>query len=134
MKLSVIVTALTVLALVARAEVQEVAHYNLKGLGGIRDTAAPEVWKSVAPGGPDLVRKGDPKIMSNGPESRRSDYDSSIMFNGVDQCYQGPKALANGDNFVVEAWVYAKTANSAGYHAVIEIGRASCRERVWQYV
>jgi hypothetical protein len=40
----------------ACAAVQDVAHYSLRGAGGIRDTAAPEVWKSLVPSGPDLVR------------------------------------------------------------------------------
>ena len=91
----------------ASAAVQEVAHYSLKGAGGIRDIAAPEIWKSLVPGGPDLARQGSPKVMSNGPESRRQEYDSCVKFEEPDQCYNIAKNLVDGDNFVVEAWAYA---------------------------
>ena len=87
----------------AGGAVQEVAHYNLKGAGGIRDTAAPAVWQSLAPRGPELARHGSPKIMSNGPECRRQEYDSSIKFEAPEQCYSSGKNLVAGDNFVVEA-------------------------------
>jgi hypothetical protein len=59
------------LASLALAEVSPQNHYNLRGQGGIRDTAAPEVWRNLVEGAPDLARQGSPKIMSNGPESRR---------------------------------------------------------------
>lgn len=106
----------------ASAIVQEVAHYSLKGAGGIRDTAAPESWKSLAPGGPDLARQGSPKVMSSGPECRRQDYDSCIKFEEPDQCYSVGKSLVDGDNFVVEAWAYALKGNEGGLHAVVANG------------
>ena len=113
------------LATVATAAVQEVAHYNLKGAGGVRDTAAPEVWKSLAPGGPDLARQGAPKVMSNGPEARRKEFDSSIKFEDPNQCYAVAKNLVSGDNFVVEAWAYALKGNDGGWHAVVANGNGS---------
>ena len=106
----------------ARAAVTPVAHYNLKGLGGIRDTTAPEVWKSLVPGGPDLARQGAPKIMSNAPEARRADYDSSVKFEQGDQCYSAAKNLVDGDNFVVEIWAYALKARDEGWHAALANG------------
>ena len=104
------------------AAVQEVAHYSLKGTGGIRDTAAPAVWKSLVPSGPDLVRRGSPKVMSSGPECRRQDYDSCIKFEEPDQCYNVGQNLVDGDNFVVETWVYALKGNEGGLHAVVANG------------
>ncbi|MEI6780914.1 MAG: hypothetical protein WCQ21_08355 [Verrucomicrobiota bacterium] len=86
----------------ASAALHTVAHYSLKGAGGIRDTAAPEVWKSLVPSGPELARQGSPKVMSNGPECRRQGYDSSIKFEEPEQCYNVGQNLVNGDNFVVE--------------------------------
>jgi hypothetical protein len=106
----------------ARAEVQVVAQYNLHGLAGIRDTAAPEALKSIVPGGPELMRSGSPKIMSNGPDCRRADYDSSIQFTAPDQCYRAARNLAAGENFVVEVWAYAAKATDDGYHAVLANG------------
>jgi hypothetical protein len=107
---------------IAFAGVKEVAHYNLKGAGGIRDTAAPATWKSLAPGGPDLARQGAPKVMSNGPECRRHDYDSCIKFEAPDQCYSVGKSLVEGDNFVVEAWAYALKGSEGGLHTVVANG------------
>ena len=107
---------------VAAAAVQPRAHYSLHGAGGIRDTAAPEIWKSLAPGGPELARQGSPKVMSNGPECRRLDYDSSIKFEAPDQCYSVAKNLVSGDNFVVEAWAYALKGNEGGLHTVVANG------------
>jgi hypothetical protein len=106
----------------ATAAVQEVAHYNLKGAGGVRDTAAPDVWRSLVPGGPDLARQGSPKVMSNGPEARRHEYDSSIKFEEPNQCYAVAKSLVGGDNFVVEAWAYALKGYAGGWHAVLANG------------
>ena len=64
-----LVTLLTiVITSTAFAAVQEQAHYNLKGAGGIRDTACPPTLKDQAGKSPDLVRQGSPKVMSNGPE------------------------------------------------------------------
>ncbi|MEI7953624.1 MAG: hypothetical protein WCJ66_00525 [Verrucomicrobiota bacterium] len=77
----------------AASTVQEVAHYNLKGAGGVRDTAAPEVWTSFAPRGPDLARRGSPKVMSDGPRCRRLASDSSIKFEEPDLCYSVAKNL-----------------------------------------
>jgi len=114
--------ALLMSALMSHCAVVPQAHYHLGGIAGIRDTAAPEMWKSRVPGGPDLLRKGDPKIMSNAPQQRRADFDSAINFSGPDQCYQAPKAIAGGDNFLVEAWVNAQQANAPGYHAVLANG------------
>ena len=113
------------LATVATAAVQEVAHYNLKGAGGVRDTAAPEVWKSLVPGGPDLARQGAPKVMSNGPAARRQDYDSSVKFEDPGQCYAVAKNLVGGDNFVVEAWAYALKGNAGGWHVVLANGNGA---------
>ena len=123
-----ILTSLPAIALslaTASAAVQEVAHYNLKGAGGIRDTAAPEVWKSLAPGGPDLARHGSPKVMSNGPEARRMEFDSSVKFEDPGQCYAVANNLVSGDNFVVEAWAYALKGNAAGWHAVLANGNGA---------
>ena len=94
----------------ASAEVQVQAHYNLKGAGGIRDTACPETLKDQAGKSPDLKRQGSPKVMSNAPEARWQEHDSSIKFEGPDQCYSVAKNLVGGDNFVVEAWAYALNA------------------------
>jgi hypothetical protein len=109
-------------ALNAGAEVRPVAHYNLKGAGGIRDTACPETLKDQAGKSPDLVRQGAPKVMSSGPEARRQEYDSSIKFEHPDQCYSAAKNLVGGDNFVVEVWAYALKANDGGWHAIVANG------------
>jgi hypothetical protein len=106
----------------AHGEVTPQAHYNLKGAGGIRDTAAPPALTDQAGKSPDLARQGSPKVMSNGPESRRQDYDSSIKFEDADQCYSVGKSLVSGDNFVVEAWAHALKANDGGWHAVVANG------------
>ena len=106
----------------AFAAVQEQAHYNLKGAGGIRDTACPPTLKDQAGKSPELVRQGSPKVMSNGPESRRLEYDSSIKFEEANQCYSVTKNLVNGDNFVVEAWAYALKGNDDGWHTVVANG------------
>jgi len=106
----------------ALAEVAPQAHYNLKGAGGIRDTAAPEVLKDQAGNGPDLTRQGSPKVMSNGPECRRLEYDSSIKFEEPDQCYSVARNLVQGDDFVLEAWAYALKGEDGGYHAVVANG------------
>ena len=113
------------LAAEARAAVQPVAHYNLKGAGGIRDTACPETLKDQAGKSPDLKRCGTPKVMSNAPEARRQEYDSSIKFEESDQCYSVAQNLAEGDNFVVEAWAYALKADDTrgnGFHTVVANG------------
>ena len=112
----------SLVASLTHATVQEQAHYNLKGAGGIRDTACPEVLKDQAGKSPDLARQGSPKVMSNGPEARRQEYDSSIKFEEPDQCYSVAKNLVNGDNFVVEVWVYALKSNDGGWHVVIANG------------
>lgn len=117
-----LLAAMTAIAGICQAEVEPKAHYNLKGQGGIRDTAAPPVWKNLVQGAPDLARLGGPKIMSNGPESRRQDYDSSIQFLEADQCYNIATNLINGDNFVVEAWARALKDNDGGWHAVVANG------------
>jgi len=122
---SLTLTALLLAPLAAFAAVQEVAHYNLKGAGGIRDTAAPMIWKGLAPGGPDLTRRGSPKVMSNGPECRRQEYDSSIKFEEPDQCYSAAKNLVDGDNFVVETWAYALKRNADGLHTVVANGNGA---------
>ena len=113
---------IALLSTAARATVTPIAHYNLKGAGGIRDTAAPLIWKSLAPGGPDLTGHGAPKIMTNAPQSRRQDFDSSVKFEQPDQCYAVAQNLVNGDNFVVEVWAYATKASDAGWHAVVANG------------
>ncbi|MBN8460064.1 MAG: LamG domain-containing protein [Verrucomicrobia bacterium] len=106
----------------ADADVEVQAHYNLKGAGGIRDTACPESLPCRAGKGPSLARQGSPKVMSNGPECRRSEYDSSIKFEQPDQCYSVARNLVNGDNFAIEAWAYALKANDGGWHAVVASG------------
>ena len=113
---------LLAMASIAQGEVQVLAQYNLHGQGGIRDTAAPETLKSLVSAGPDLLRQGSPKIMTNGPEPRRQEYDSSITFEQPDQCYRVARNLVAGDNFVLETWVYAAKANDPGYHAVVANG------------
>lgn len=113
------------LPLAASAAVQAQAHYNLKGASGIRDTAAPEIWKSLTPGGPDLVRQGSPKVMSNGPEARWQEFDSSIKFEEPSQCYSVAKNLVSGDNFVVEVWAYALKGNAGGWHAAVANGNGA---------
>jgi hypothetical protein len=111
-----------VLPFAAAAEVQVWAHYSLKGAGGIRDAAAPEIWKSLAPGGPGLARQGSPTVMPSGPECRRQDYASVIKFEGTNQCYRVAKNLVSGDNFVLEAWAYALQGNDGGLHTVVANG------------
>ncbi|MCX6928060.1 MAG: LamG domain-containing protein, partial [Verrucomicrobia bacterium] len=106
----------------AFAAVQEQAHYSLKGAGGTRDTACPPTLKDQAGKSPDLSRQGSPKVMSNGPEARRQDYDSSIKFEESDQCYSVAKNLVDGDNFVVEVWAYALKGNDGGVHTVVANG------------
>lgn len=106
----------------APAAVQPVAHYNLAGVAGIRDTAAPELWRSVVPGGPDLVRHGSPRVMSSSPDCRRNVADAAVKFESPDQCYSVARNLAGGDNFVLEAWVYALAANDPGWHAAVANG------------
>jgi hypothetical protein len=106
----------------ATAAVQELARYNLKGAGGVRDTACPETLKDQAGKVPDLKRQGSPKVMSSGPEVRRQDYDSSIKFEESNQCYAVPKNLVSGDNFVVEVWAYALKGHVGGWHAAVANG------------
>ena len=115
----------SVFSLSAFAEVHEVAHYSLKGGGGIRDTAAPDVWQSLAHGGPDLACQGSLKVMSSGPEARRQEYDSTIKFEEPNQCYAVAKNLVGGDNFVVEAWAYPLKGNDGGWHAVVANGNGA---------
>ena len=108
---------------VAFAEVEPVVHYHLRlGEGGIRDTAAPAVLKSLVSGGPDLEANGSPKVMSNAPAIRREAYDSSIQFDGGQQCYRTAKNLVRGDRFVVEAWAYALKDRDDGWHGVVVNG------------
>jgi len=104
------------------AEVEVRAHYSLKGAGGVRDTAPPEVWKSLVPSGPDLARQGSPRVMTSAPECRRDEYDSSIKFEAPDQCYNIAKNLVGGDDFVVEAWALALEGKDDGLHAVVANG------------
>jgi hypothetical protein len=106
----------------ATAAVRELAHYNLKGAGGVRDTACPEILKDQAGKAPDLKRQGSPKVMSSGPEARRQEFDSSIKFEEPNQCYSVPKNLVSGDNFVVEVWAYALKGHANGWHAVVANG------------
>lgn len=107
---------------VALTEVAPQAHYSLKGAGGVRDTACPPTLQDQAGPSPDLVRQGSPKVMSQGPESRRQEYDSSLKFEEPDQCYSVAKNLVRGDNFVVEVWAYAGKARDDGWHAVVANG------------
>jgi hypothetical protein len=110
------------LPLAASASVREVAHYNLHNAGGMRDTAGPAAWKSLVPGAPDLIRQGVPKLMSNGPECRRREYDWAIKFEAPDQCYTCGQNLVQGDNFVVEVWAYALRGEDGGWHTVVANG------------
>lgn len=109
-------------AVLCHAEVTPLAHYNLKGQGGIRDTAAPETLSGQVKDAPALSRQGAPKIMSNSPDARRQVSDSSIKFESDDQCYSTAKNLAQGDSFVVEVWAYASKANDPGLHTVLANG------------
>lgn len=122
MKLRIALAGLAALVVTARAEVTTVAQYNLKGSGGIRDTACPEVLKDQAGKSPALQRQGSPKVMTSGPDCRRQDYDSSIQFEQPDQCYSVARNLAGGDNFVLEAWAYASKASDGGWHSVVANG------------
>ncbi|MFO1523751.1 MAG: hypothetical protein U1G05_17325 [Kiritimatiellia bacterium] len=107
MKSRLLLLAALAFGCTARAEVEPVAHYNLKGAGGIRDTACPETVKDQAGKSPELTRQGTPKVMSSGPAARRMEYDSSIKFEAPDQCYSTAKNLVSGEHFLVEAWAYA---------------------------
>ena len=112
-------------ALVAHAEIQPQAHYNLQGQGGIRDTAAPDALENRAENSqlPDLIRLGASKITTESvPPPRRQVYDSVIKFEADDQCYAVPQNLVNGDNFVVEAWAYAAKADDGGLHVIVANG------------
>ncbi|MCU0781841.1 MAG: LamG domain-containing protein, partial [Akkermansiaceae bacterium] len=115
-------TVLLLLVQPLGAAVTPLAHYNLKGAGGIRDTLAPEALADQAGKSPALTRQGMPKVMTQAPEARRSEYDSSIKFEQPDQCYSVAKNLVGGDNFVVEAWAYALKADDPGWHAVVANG------------
>ena len=121
------VTTLLLLAatLTATAEVNELAHYNLHGASGSRDAAAPEIWKSQMPGGPDLARQGSPKIAGNVPDSRRQVSGAAIKLEDPDQCYSMAKNLVSGDNFVLEAWACAlkdDDHSGNGFHSVVANG------------
>jgi hypothetical protein len=114
------VAALTLRAFVCpvSAAVNELAHYNLPGADGLHATTAPEIWKSQAPGGPDLAREGSPKIMNRAPAVAGS----AIKFEQSDQCYSVAKNLVSGDNFVLEAWAFASKDNDNGWHSVVANG------------
>src|SRR5262245_46058915 len=114
--------AAIVLTFAASAAVQERAHYNLKGAAGIRDTASPELLKDQSGNSPGLERKGSPRVMSNAPECRHQEYDSSIKFEEPAQYYSTGRNLVSGDNFVVEAWACALKGNDGGWHAVVANG------------
>ena len=126
MSLNLTLTALLAIgALTAHADVQPLAHYNLQGQGGIRDTAAPDSLKNRAENSklPDLVRQGAAKITTeSAPQARRQVYDSVIKFEADDQCYAVPQNLVNGDNFVIETWAYAAKADDGGLHVVVANG------------
>ncbi|MEO5716817.1 MAG: LamG domain-containing protein [Luteolibacter sp.] len=122
MKLIHAFIAAIALAQAAVAEVQPLAHYNLQGEGGIRDTAAPPSLSGQVKDAPPLLRQGSPKIMSNSPEPRRQVSDSSIKFESDDQCYSTGKNLAGGDQFVVEIWAYASKGNDPGLHVALANG------------
>jgi hypothetical protein len=117
----------------ASAKVTPFAQYNLAGQIGIRDMAAPSVLKNRVAGAPDLTGHGTPKIMSDGPASRRKVYDSSIKFESPDQVYSVNKNLLNGDNFVVEAWAYALKADDGGFHTVVASGTGDSGFLLSQY-
>ncbi len=104
------------------AGITPIAHYNLQGQGGIRDTAAPPALSGQIEGAPELTRRGSPKIMSSSPEPRRQVSDSSIKFENDEQCYSTDKNLASGDNFVVEVWANATKADDGGWHSVLANG------------
>jgi hypothetical protein len=48
--------------------------------------------------------------------------DSGILGAAADQCYQTSRALAGGNDWVLEAWVYAKKANDPGIHTAVANG------------
>ncbi len=110
------------LPLSGAAAVREVAHYNLRDLRGAQAPTAPETWKSLAPGGPDLARGGSPQAAASAPGARRSHYDSSIQFSDPSQCYRVVRNLAGGGNFVLEAWACARLGNAGGLHTVVANG------------
>lgn len=122
MSMRTLILMLALASGLAWAEVTPVAHYSLKGAGGIRDTACPEVLKDLAGQSPELKRLGSPRVMSNGPECRRQEYDSSIKFEQPDQGYAVAKNLVGGDNLVLEAWAYALKGNDGGWHTVVANG------------
>lgn len=116
--------AALLLPALALAEVTPVAHYNLQGRGGIRDTAAPDTLVNLVEGAKiaALAKKGSAKITTEGvPAPRRMAYDSVIKFESDDQCYALPQNLAD-DNFVVEVWALAKKGADAGLHTVLANG------------
>lgn len=106
----------------ALAEVQEQAHYSLKGL---RDAAAPKVLRDQAGKSPELVRQGAPKIVSHAPERRQQEYGFALKFDEPSQSFSVAKNLVGGDNFVVEAWVYASQENDGGWHAAVANGNGA---------
>lgn len=121
-KFSLFICSLLVSLSTLDGALKPIAHYNLKGMGGIRDTLAPEMIKSQVEGAPTLRRQGRPKITTNSPQSRRSEYGSVIKFGSADECYSVAKNLVSGDNFVLEIWVYAEKENDPGYHAALANG------------
>lgn len=104
------------------AAVTPLAHYNLKGKGGIRDFLAAEKIVDKTGKSPALERQGSPKVITDSPAHRRVEYDSSVKFEAADQCYSMPKNLVGGDNFIIETWVYAMEANAPGFHAALANG------------
>jgi hypothetical protein len=109
----------------ALAEIEPLAHYNLKGEGGIRDTAAPEELANRVEGSKiaALARKGSPKVTTESvPAPRRQVYDSAIKFEDADQCYAIPQNLLPHDNYVVETWAYATKEKDRGLHTIVASG------------
>jgi hypothetical protein len=107
------------------AAAEPLAHYNLQGQGGTRDTAAPSQLANRVEGSKiaALIRQGSPRITTESvPSPRRQVYDSVVKFEEADQCYAIPQRIAPSDNFICEVWAYAKKENDKGLHTVLASG------------
>ena len=113
------VLLLTTMTGSAFAEVQEQAHYSLKGFS---QAAAPQVLRDHTRKSPELVKQGSPKIVANAPENRQKELASSIQFDEPSQCYSVARNLIDGDNFVVEAWVKPAKDKDESWHTVVANG------------
>lgn len=122
MRTMFVAVVLAIFASSASAEVQVEAHYSLKGN---KDAATPKVLQDQAGKGPALTKQGLPTVMAKVPENRAKELTSSILFDDPGQCFSVAKNLVSGENFVLEAWVYAAKENDEGWHAVVANGNGS---------